>query len=538
MELAQRDPTEALQFLEGEASQDRLVPDAMVAGIARGLANREGLDGLAPAFEAVSPGHALAMIAASPALARRLAWQAKEDPAAWIEPLARALRQGDPPLALRGADSLLPNIDDGRLAPVLEAILADADPARLAHVARSIGGSTRFEVPALSEPLVSAATSLAHRQRLREAVAGTSDRPVADALLLRTLALDAESLAWLASPELARSRALRLLLALLKTQSDRAIASVAAEAANRARLTEILSQDVAAGAEALARVVVLSRAPLAEALAILDKIGGVASGPILRWTTAALLERAFFEGVTSQRLHQLLSAGGGEADGAVLIRQALPNGAPVNRWAANLVALNAAPGAIRSRIVAHIDFLTERLISGTRDNLGREAYEAWAALLADAEKSRPAAHERAAIQALDFALSHTRFPVGALARVSFPPVHARLPKSRSSSGDSLLVAVLTIPLAMFGEIDRAKSARRALVHAFMHSDWPPAQLVLAGLDAGVEQKLLKLVAREYRGEAYLRAIGRDADALPARTRGRVLHALERFDPDDVSWLDD
>lgn len=533
--LAAREPLVAFRFLRAEENDDREVPGPVIVGAAQGLAQASDLHGLAPMLESISPHHVLEMIAASPTFARRLASQAELDDISWVEPIARALRNGDPGILSDAADNILPAIGGPALAPVLASILVNASPERLLESVRIVGQATHFEVPALTDVLLSAATTFEHRSQFRDAIAEV-DGGGSDSLLLRTLSLDADSLHWLADPKLARGRAQRLLLTLLASQSDRAIAAIGDNVVAIGMLGDILSEDLPSGAEALARVIIVSRPPLTDALIALDRVGQLISPATLKRISATLLERALAEGdVSILRLHQLM--GGADIDGGALVRQALPNGAPVDRWATNLLALNSAPTPIRLRVVAHIDLLTERLARGTRDDLGRDAYEAWAALLRDAEQRQLAAHERAAIQTLDFALSHGRLPVGGLVQAAFPPVHARLPRSRSTQNDSLLGLMMTIPLAMFGEIDRAKSARRALVYAFMHSNWPPAQLVLTGLEAGVEQKLLKDVSRDYRGDDYLRAIAHDADGLPKEQRQRVHLALAKFAKTDP-WTGD
>lgn len=537
--LAQEDPIQALQFLQSEASADRDVPVAILSGAADGLSAARGLDTLVASFDALEPNQLLRMIAVSPSLAETIIALAKRDPSGWVELVARSLREAEGALAAAGADRLLPATNDDSLAPIVSAMLVDADPTRFGEVVRAIGQSTNFEQPKLANLLLSEADTPSRRGCFREAVANASKGTTADFLLLNTLKLDGESLDWLATTRLAPDRVVRLALAVLAARSDREIASFVSAAPNQTSLLEILARDLPASAAALGRVVMLSRLPLQDALIWFDNIQTLISPEMRDWMASGLLERALVDGTpNSERLRELLNVAGVHMDGAQLIRHALANGTPAARWAANLVALNTAPSPIRAKIVEHIDFMSERLVRGISQNLGPEAYEAWAMLLRDSEKSYRSAHMAAAILSLDFALGHARYPVGSLAEVAFPPVHASLPSSRAPAVDSIFGVMVTISLAMFGEIDRAKSARRALVHAFMHSDWSPSRLVLAGLKAKVDQKLLKLVSKEYGGEAYLRSIDRDADQLPQNMRQRVRAALEKFDRSEKWRVED
>lgn len=537
--LAMRDPIEALRFLQSEASAARDLPPAIIAGAAEGLSSAPELDALAASFEGLEPNQLLRMIAVSPELAQTLSNLAKHDPAGWVDLMTQSLREGGRELALAGANNLLPSANDDALAPIVAEMLVGADSRRFGEVVHALGQTTNFEQPVLAGLLLSEANTPPRRAIFRDAVAGVSKSQAADSILRDALKLDRESLDWLVAARLAPSRIVNLALGILEGRSDPEIGGFVGDPHTQSVLIEILARDLSVSADTLARVVLLSRCALQDALGWFDKLEPLISPEMRDKMATGLLERALVDGApTPERLARLLNTAGARMDGSVLVRHALSNGASASRWAANLVALNASSLAIRAKIIDRIDFVAERLVRGTSQDLGREAYEAWAELLGDSERSDPTAHIAAAIRTLDFALSHTRYPVEALAEVAFPPVHASLPSSRAPVVDSLFSAVLTVSLAMFGEIDRAKSARRALVYAFMHSNWSPSRLVTAGLKARVDQKLLKLVSKEYGGEAYLRRIGHDADSLPKAARQRVRAALEKFDHSEKWRVDD
>jgi hypothetical protein len=94
-----------------------------------------------------------------------------------------------------------------------------------------------------------------------------------------------------------------------------------------------------------------------------------------------------------------------------------------------------------------------------------------------------------------------------------------------------------LPLKFFVEWDRAKSARRELVEAFLSSSWPPTDLLFAAINAGAEQAILMRLSRFPRGQQYVNQIELDSQRLAPSLQSRVAESLSNFYANPTSEWD-
>jgi hypothetical protein len=104
-------------------------------------------------------------------------------------------------------------------------------------------------------------------------------------------------------------------------------------------------------------------------------------------------------------------------------------------------------------------------------------------------------------------------PVSALISAAFPVVYFELLRSTGEEDFKRLPALLALPISIFIDWDRAKSARHELVDAYLYSSWPPADLLLTSITAGIQGETLHRLVGTYRGRDYLAAIDRDSHRL-------------------------
>ena len=222
------------------------------------------------------------------------------------------------------------------------------------------------------------------------------------------------------------------------------------------------------------------------------------------------------------------------ADLAVLL---IPPQAPQRRLMANLGAILSSPETVRRSAWLAVDQLTSRLVARGTHEFDERAYVNWATLIEQARSVAPQVHLNASIEALAYALRNTRAPASALVVVAFPPVYHQLLASKGDSDFDFIPALLLLPLTFFTDWDRAKTARSELVDKFMESRWPPANLLLAALGAGIDQKVLRRVGRSRGGARYIDQIAEDTARLPEPQRRRVRGALKRFteNPSFEDW---
>jgi hypothetical protein len=210
-----------------------------------------------------------------------------------------------------------------------------------------------------------------------------------------------------------------------------------------------------------------------------------------------------------------------------LIHMATPTTGSTQRVAANLVLLSQGSERVRQASAKAIEDLCDRLNHRYGENLGEAGYKAWALLLSQAGKISPAAQLRASLAALPFALAKRDLPVSELILAAFPPVYFELLRSTGEEDFKRLPSLLLLPLSIFYDWDRAKSARHEIVDAYLSSSWPPADLLVISIAAGIQDNTVRRLASTHRGREYLGAIDRDSHRLPPAQFANVQDSLRR-----------
>jgi hypothetical protein len=206
---------------------------------------------------------------------------------------------------------------------------------------------------------------------------------------------------------------------------------------------------------------------------------------------------------------------------------ATPTGASTQRVAANLILLSEASDPIRHAAATAVEDLCDRLTHRYGENLGEAAYKAWASLLSQAGGVSPAAQLRASLIALPFAMAKRDLPVSEVICAAFPPVYLELLRSTGEEDFKRLPSLLLLPLSIFYDWDRAKSARDEIVDAYLNSSWPPADLLVASIAAGTQNEALHRLVATYRGREYLGAIEHDSHRLTPAQFEKVQDCLSR-----------
>jgi hypothetical protein len=225
---------------------------------------------------------------------------------------------------------------------------------------------------------------------------------------------------------------------------------------------------------------------------------------------------------SDQRVSQLVENAQNRTAVQELVRWATAEGTSPARIGENLAIFAAASSNIRSSVAARVDELSERLIHGIQSNLGQRAYDAWARLIACAPNDN--VRFRAASPTLAFALRQPRLPVSSLIVSSFPAVHAQLLRSQEGD-DRTIPAFLALPMSFFVDWDRAKSARRELVDAYLKSTWPPADLLVTAVAADIIRETLNRLSQTASGRNYIDAIWNDVPRLDEATQQRMYTIL-------------
>jgi GTPase-associated protein 1, N-terminal domain type 1 len=525
--VTQRSPEHALEYLHSEVAlgRDPVVP--IVVGLADGLGESRLDDKASELALRLPPDLTAIMISQSEPYAREVWNRCVGEPGEWAQATTTAIRSMNRKNRADLLRNMVPWMTADAQAPILEAALDGVSGDDLVEFAVAIGKRTDFGIAAFNEPIANAARNAESLNGLRASILSNFDDPGSDRFLLSTLDLVAADIAWL-DGQMERARAIRLLRRLVDDATSRALVSVQREPTSRDRILGLLMDDVAGSADQLIRVASSSDLQIGRLLDV-----GRAALPFLAQEqrdkfVSELLGRALAEAdVDDTRVPSLLEDTIGSMSARQLVHLATPTGASTQRVAANLVFLSKGSDRLRETAATAIEDLCERLIHRYGENLGEAGYKAWGSLLIEAGKRSVEAQLRASLPTLPFAMGKRDLPVSAVIGAAFPPVYFELLRSTGEEDFKRLPALLALPLSIFIDWDRAKSARHELVDAYLYSSWPPADLLLASISAGIQEETLHRLAGTHRGRDYLAAIGRDSHRLELAHFKRIQDYLKR-----------
>jgi hypothetical protein len=287
-----------------------------------------------------------------------------------------------------------------------------------------------------------------------------------------------------------------------------------------------LSHNLSVGVFQAARMLAVGDVPIEAFLEIGERLLPYLANQERDKLVDHLLTRALAEAATQDdRVTRLVGYVDGRSAMRDLVRWATARNASPARIAENLVILNSASPNVRFNVTSRVDELSDRLVHRHQTDLGRRAYDAWARLIAAGPDQ--SVRFRAASPSLTFALHQPRLPVSSLIVVSFPIVYAQLLRSKEED-ERTIPAFIALPMSFFVDWDRAKSARRDLVEAYLASTWPPADLLLTAIESGIASDTLARLSRTNMGREYISAIEADVGRLDESAQMRVRESLGQF----------
>ena len=539
-------PQEVTDKLESVArSLSRTAPEATLGAVGRlntdvhgstvllkvvgdGLAESRSLESLCDWLGRLAPNTLLALVDASVRFGEALVTEMNAAVDQWLYTVVRVLKGDDTAARRRVRRRLVSLVDDSVVGETLPQILAEAGPGELADLVVEPGCRDKSRSKAMNAALAEAARSTGSVDMVRDAVVSRIQSGDAEAFLLKVIEVTGPDLEWLLTVD-DRVVAGRLLSSLLKDAEDRVILSVLSEEGRAPRVVSLLGSALPASASHIARILKLGLMPSRAGLDVGFRVVGTVSSrerqSLENWLLREVLSAApsgdprvpraiaqFRHGFTAEELVAAATA-------ASISR---------HRASENLVTLNAAPRAVRDDVVGIVDTLARHLVERRWEPLDKAAYRAFAEILVDASAADPGRQIRAAATVFAFALRRVSYPLSALVVAAFPTVYRERTKLRGL--DRVSRELLGISSHAWVSAKKPKESRRklidALVNAFLRSSWPPADLVVTALEAGIGKRVVKRVRRRLLGARYLDRIGKDARRLDDDLRRRVLACVE------------
>jgi hypothetical protein len=448
-------------------------------------------------------------------------------PDLWTEILANALQYPDGDLRAKSRRNVVPLLRTPAHAPLLAAVLRESGTEVLLAVAEQIRDATQFAVPEFDEPLRRAARGAEGIQGLRRTILTSEPTPNSDRFLLATIGANNNDIEWLFREEsLTSQRKLLLLNALLSRASERDLQSLLQYESLSEKIEGALIGELPLTATQLARVLISGNAPVGRLLRngcrVLPLIDAALRVDLaLRMLTMGLSNADVSENTA---LKELISQAASFVHTHRLIALAVPWNASLERESSNILLLNQAGLETRRGVLADIEELSDRLVQRRHETVSEELVLSWARLLADSGAINRRAQTNAAGRVLSFALEQRGKPVSQLIVVAFPIVYAELSAGRETPG---LFAFF------FEDWDRCKTARRDIVKAFLHSNWPPVDLIKAVEPTGDLDLLFKHLLGDRSGESFLMKVRNDVSKLPMPERTPIEAAIHEA----LKWLE-
>ena len=448
------------------------------------------------------------------------------DPSRWVDVLAHMLEAEDVDARLRVGRRLLSYLDDSVATETIPIILADF--ASIESVDLIVELAVRGKIR--SQPFYAAFAEVARNTGsvdvVRDAVAREVRSVNVDAFLQEIIEFTRSDVDWLLDLS-DRSLAGSLLTALLADADRAAIHSLLSTRARAPRVVSVLHSILPSSASQIARILTLD----------LLRDG---SGLDIGFEVVSMLPAEEQQSLQKWLLHEELSSAPPGDDRLVptlaefssaltpdeLVAAAAAASIAPDRVSENLEALNTGPAEIRRGVIGVVDELSRHLVERRWEMLDEAAYRAWAAMLADAATAKPERRIKAAATAFGFALRHALYPVSPLIVASFPTVYRELPKLKKLGLGKELIP-FSSPYWLRWK--KPREARRelidALVSTFLNSSWPPADLMIAAIEAGVGKHVVNSIDKRLFGYRYLEEIGKDAKRLDDELCNRVLACL-------------
>ena len=521
--LAQAAPEEALAIL-GDLSADVRVPAAIMRGLGDGAAESSAFETLFECLSRLQPDLLLRLVNESERLGEALGAAMNVATSRWLNVFVHMLEAEDADTRHQVRRRLLSLVDDSAADETIPSMLVDVTSSELADLVVELAGRGKLRSQPFYAAFAEAVRNSDNIGVVRDVVASQVRSADADAFLLKVVEFTRSDVDWLLNLH-DSGLAGRLLTTLLGDADSKTIHSLLSTRARAARVVSTLHSELPTSALQIARILTLDLIRDGGGLDVGFEVVAMLPAEVRQSLETWLLREVLAAApIDDTRLPHALAEFSTRLTPDELVVAATASAIESGRVSKNLEALNAAPQNIRDGVVGVVDVLTRHLVERRWEELEETAYRAWAAMLADATDTERRIESTALV--FRFALRHASSPVSPLVVVSFPIIYRELPKVKK-----LGLSTDLIPFASYYRLrwKKSKDARRdlidALVCVFFQSSWPPADLIIAALNAGVGERVVKRVRKRLLGASYLERIGKDAERLDDDLRRRVLACL-------------
>ena len=508
--LARRQPAGATALLEQPD------PKGVIAGllpsIADGLGNADA-EIVLQLLLGQRPEILARLIAQGGGLARRAV-----DDDQLIERIGHVLDQVDDELSGDAAAAIFPLLIEDRHLPAARPIIARLDPEAVAVKLLQLGEVNDFRAKRLCDALLQRAAVTGGARDVREVLASCRQTARRDRLLSRTLEPIPTDIRWLlGASSLSDTARGTVLMDVLGRADDMQFVKLFSDAELANSLLNIIPTNAVGQ---LGRVLREDAVPLDVhvriLITVLPHIDDTARGDIASRVVGRYL-RHRFPGDEVEILLMLFSCLGRRFDAAWAARVGLERGVSADTASRNMIVFQVAPINVRDRMLGAVDVIARSLQGRSTIDLSKEANDACALLMFDAERTNLKALIDAAGWLVPTLLRARHQPVSLLIAALFPMIYRELAKT-----DDVPELLKFVP---FIDWDRCKTARHEIVGAFMSSTWAPGDLAVTAWRCDDIKRILRRVAKSSGGAEYLKQIEIDLSRIGGEVRTATVQMI-------------
>lgn len=428
------------------------------------------------------------------------------------------LSEIDQALANRVATVLLPLLVEDRQLPAAVPLFRRFDSQEIAVTLRWLGDVNNFRAEQLCTVLIERAREIGGLPAVRDVLILSEPSARRDELLARTIEPIEPDVLWLMDEKrFPEAMSDTFLINVLRRASDLQFATLLTNRKIGERVIARLSDDTA---DMLTRAVLQDSLPMNMHVQIIRVVIPKVSEAKKFEIAECVMERCLrnrFDGDETAFLAMLLGILGVRLNGGWLARTGLERGIATEIANRNLIAFEEAPSYARKRILVAVDEIARVLEERQFIDLSERASDACARLFIEAEKTSYTALTYAAHRLMPSLLRARHQPVSLMIAALFPVIYRKLEKSSRPPNFMWFVP--------FGDWSPRNGARHELVDAFRSSSWRPGDLALTAYRCGEVAKILKLVARSYRGTEYLAQLEQDLNRLDSENQRLIKRTI-------------
>lgn len=438
--------------------------------------------------------------------------------------LAHAISSTRRELPREMCKSLRPLLVSDSHAALATILFEDITPAELKSQIIRTYHANEFHHPKILAVLLDYTRRLGIAENVRDMVSAFQPSKYVDTTLAKLIGHKASDLEWvLISDTLSDERRQALLYSMLSSASRSELNNMLSSTALVKSVFKILDCSSAAHVDLLSSTLKNIELPANETykliLTLRPHLGGKDA---LDWTLRAIdiSLKLNVSSVSAKKLASFLNEAASELSGARFFAIGLNKNVSSKIVERNIEATKHCKGDARKRLLGSVNELAEQLVKRLPLDLPLEATETIADLLWESNQKHYQALEIASAQLLPYLFKQKCSAASPLIAATFPVIYLELARDIPSS--------LILRIFRFGDWDKCKTARQALIDAFMRSDWRITDLATTAARSADTKKIFETLAYEPGGYKFLRSLSSEIDLVPANSRGSIEYALKQI----------